>query len=55
MMRMEAFISENRETIAVLVVCLVLTGGNVWLNRNSPPGNWVSMEQYGISFKYHKF
>jgi CubicO group peptidase (beta-lactamase class C family) len=49
---MEASLSENRETIAVLVACLVLTGGNIWLHRDSPPASWERMEQYGISFSH---
>ncbi len=49
---MEKQIDENRETIVVLVVCLVLTGGNIWLHRDSPPVNWVETEQYGIKFSY---
>jgi len=48
---MEA-IGENREIIAILVVCLALTGGNIWLHKDSPPSNWVETEQYGIKFRY---
>jgi len=49
---METIRSETRGTIAVLVVCLVLTGGNIWLNKDSPPYNWVETEQHGIKFSY---
>ena len=49
---MKAILSENRGTIAILVVCLALTGGNIWLHKDSPPSNWVETEQYGIKFRY---
>jgi len=45
-------LNENREIIAVLAVCLILTGGNIWLHRDSPPANWTSTEQYGIKFRH---
>jgi CubicO group peptidase (beta-lactamase class C family) len=49
---MEAIIGENRETIALLVVCLAVTSGNIWLHRDSPPVNWEITEQYGITFSH---
>jgi CubicO group peptidase (beta-lactamase class C family) len=49
---METIIYQNKETIILLAVCLVLTGGNIWVHRNSSPANWETMEQYGITFKH---
>lgn len=36
----------------MLVVCLIVTGGNIWLHRDNPPANWTSTEQYGIKFRH---
>lgn len=49
---MEIFINENQKTIILLVVCLALTGGNIWLHNNSTPANWETKEQYGIAFSH---
>jgi CubicO group peptidase (beta-lactamase class C family) len=36
---METIFNANRKTIAILVVCLALTGGFIWLNNGKPPAN----------------
>ncbi len=51
MITMEA-LREHQDTLILLAVCLLVTGGNIWLNRNNPPTNWATMEQYGIKFRH---
>ena len=51
MMKMDA-LRYHKDTLVLLGVCLLVTGGNVWIHRDSPPTNWGKMEQYGITFRH---
>lgn len=42
----------NKSNIAILFLVLLSTVANIWLHRNSPPPNWETIEQYGISFRH---
>ena len=49
---MEVIRDETMEIIAILVVCLALTGGNIWLSRDKTPANWEAKELNGIIFRH---
>ena len=49
MIKMETIINANRKTIAILVVCLALTGGIIWFNNGKPSANEEETKQNNSS------
>jgi len=45
--------SFDRKSLAVILAAsIILTGGNLWIHRNDPPGDWATTERNGIKFSH---